>query len=351
MAMRVLQITPSRSAGCGVGAFAEILSNTILELNRLNIESISPTRKSSVGNRLFTCARSALNPFGQSLPIMNGFNGQIVLHYVSYGYHDRGCPVWLVKEMKRWKRSHPRGRLITMFHELYATGKPWQSSFWTSPVQRWICSEIARVSDDIVTNREANALILKRMSEGKPVVNLPVFSNIGQPSTRRPSAERDSKLVIFGGKDWRMRALNDDAGEIRAACRKWKIDEVIEIGNGETLGIDLGVPLRKLGSLPAPEVSEWLSRSRLGFVSYPSSYLEKSGIYAAYAAHGVVPVLPGRSIVPGTLGVIAGRHYVSSSMGDGSLTWLEERSGNVFDWYQGHRVEDHATQFARLLRI
>src|SRR5688572_26176134 len=57
----------------------------------------------------------------------------VLLHYEGYGYANRGCPVWLVKALEQWRMANNRRKLVTMFHELYATGPPWTSSFWLSP--------------------------------------------------------------------------------------------------------------------------------------------------------------------------------------------------------------------------
>ena len=51
-----------------------------------------------------------------------------------------------------------------------------------------------------------------------------------------------------------------------------------------------GVPVRRLGVLPAAEVGELLGSSLAGFVAYPAYFLPKSTIFAAYCAHGMLPV-------------------------------------------------------------
>lgn len=274
----------------------------------------------------------------------------VLLHYVGYGYQQRGCPHWLLLGLRRWKRENPNAHLATMFHELYAFGRPWQSSFWTSPLQQWICRELARISDGIVTNREESAEILRRMTQRDEVFNLPVFSSMGEPHVSYPLVEREPLMVLFGGKDWRTTAFIKDRFEIEAACHKWGIKKIIEIGAGQTPEVNLNVPVLRLGRLSAEEVSIWMSRCRLGFVSYLSSYLEKSSIFAAYAAHGVVPVLPKRAMIPKTLGVIENRQYVCVTTRGESMEFLEERSRDVYAWYQGHCSRQHTKIFANLLR-
>src|SRR5262249_55336746 len=59
----------------------------------------------------------------------------VVLHFSGYGYQKRGVPAWLVQGLQIWSRRAGRVPLLTIFHELYATGRPWQSAFWVSPLQ------------------------------------------------------------------------------------------------------------------------------------------------------------------------------------------------------------------------
>ena len=78
----------------------------------------------------------------------------VLLHYSGYGYAPRGAPLWLVEGLERWKEHRARRRLIVMFHETWASGLPWQSSFWLCPLQRWCVARIARLADAVVTNTE-----------------------------------------------------------------------------------------------------------------------------------------------------------------------------------------------------
>src|SRR5687768_7569655 len=51
----------------------------------------------------------------------------VILHYVNYGYQARGIPFSLRGFVKRL-RAQLRGRWVTTFHELYASGPPWKSA-------------------------------------------------------------------------------------------------------------------------------------------------------------------------------------------------------------------------------
>src|SRR5689334_2919068 len=51
----------------------------------------------------------------------------LVVHYVCYGYQRRGCPVSLIRSL-RSLRSSRHFRMISVFHELYASGPPWTTT-------------------------------------------------------------------------------------------------------------------------------------------------------------------------------------------------------------------------------
>jgi hypothetical protein len=138
---------------------------------------------------------------------------------------------------------------------------------------------------------------------------------------------------------------------IIAACQRWNISEIVEIGPGATRTCEFGIPAVKLGPLPAAEVSGILSSSLLGLLSYTGAELGKSGIFAAYAAHGLVPILPDACMLDQTKEVLAGVHFLSPRNGPAGHgdELLEKVSAAVFAWYQNHRSERQTAVFAELL--
>src|SRR5438477_1557297 len=144
-----------------------------------------------VGERSSACLREIL----QSSKSISS----VLLHYVGYGYAKRGCPFWLIQALDQWKRE-PGRRLVTVFHELYAFGPPWSSSFWTSPFQKLLARRLAIISDQCVTPMRMYARILEKLCHRFPnrVMSMPVFSNVGEPSDVGPLRERKNQIVVFG---------------------------------------------------------------------------------------------------------------------------------------------------------
>src|SRR5436190_1078747 len=218
---------------------------------------------------------------------LGGDSNTVLLHYVGYGYENRGCPVWLVDGLERWQRKNSERKLITMFHEVYACGPVWSSSFWLSPLQKRLAGRLARLSSHCFTNRQEYADVIRRLSlvKDKKVTVLPVFSTVGEPTEMPASlANRKRRLAIFGNSGHRRLVFQESFDALRRTCRAFHIEEVTDIGAQVEHGISQidGIPVVQTDALPAREVSALLSDSIVGFFNYPTDYLGKSTIFASY---------------------------------------------------------------------
>ncbi|HSF39044.1 MAG TPA: glycosyltransferase family 1 protein [Thermoanaerobaculia bacterium] len=269
----------------------------------------------------------------------------VLLHYANYGYQRRGCPLPLPRAVRRFKAGASGRRLVTVFHEVFATGPPWRSSFWTAPLQRAIAGAVARASDAAVTSLDLYVRRLGRAAAPARTVVTPVFSNLGEPEGLPPLRKRAPRMVVFGGRGARTRAYGELRPVLAAACRDLGIGEIIDVGpplDGST-EVD-GVPVRTLGVLPPGEAGALLAGSLAGFVAYPSFFLPKSSIFAAYCAHGVLPVCAWpRPAEDGT--VRLGEHYWRpGTEGDPERIAAAARA-----WYEGHSLARQAETFRDLL--
>lgn len=222
----------------------------------------------------------------------------VLVHYANYAYQRRGCPERLVAGLEAFRRAG--GRLVTVFHEVYAGGPPWRSSFWLGPSQRRLAARTARASDRIVTTLELYADLVRQLVPGAEIEVAPVFSTVGEPPEVPAFRDRPKTLAVFGGAGARRRAWEAHRADLLAACRFLGIEEVVDVGPSTGLPapeLD-GLPIRVLGTLPEEEVSRTLLGARAGFLAYPPGFLPKSTIYAAYCAHGLLPISAARA-VPG----------------------------------------------------
>jgi hypothetical protein len=219
----------------------------------------------------------------------------VVLHFSGYGYQKRGVPLWLVQGLRIWSRRAGRLPLLTIFHELYATGRPWQSSFWVSPLQKQVARSILKLSSAAITPTDLYRKQLSEWQEGRSIEvrAMPVFSNVGEPGLRSAPRTRSAAAVVFGLAGVEDRLFGTYRPDLERIIAALGIEKIFDIGPrfSSVPATLAGVPVISKGVLPQGAVSELLQRARFGFVAYPLDFIGKSGVFAAYAAHGVVPIV------------------------------------------------------------
>lgn len=283
----------------------------------------------------------------------------VLLHYVGYGYAQRGCPIWLVDGLHRWKSLHPQRSLVTMFHEIYASSNlPWTSTFWLSPLQKNLVARLAKLSDRCITSKQLYADMIVQLSQGKhkQVPALPVFSNIGEPE--KPPldlCQRQQQLVVFGGIANRARVYRDCQAILEYVCCSLNIQKILDIGTstGITPTFIGKVPILELGEQPADKISSILADSIAGFFDYNPEYLGKSGVFAAYCAHGLLPIgaKGSKSIIDG---IESGRHYWAPNLNNNELTDefdIQAITSQANLWYQSHDLLSHINLFVSQLLL
>jgi hypothetical protein len=341
----LLQIVPSLDPNSGVASHARKLAQALVAHTGLPSRFLvcDPGASTAGEAAVSTLSARAAELLAASL---GSSDDPVLLHYSNYGYERRGCPRWLVDGLEAWRGAAARSRLLTAFHELYATGLPWQSSFWLSPLQRRLAARTRELSDGAVTSLERYEAALREWAPTKPVRTLPVFSTVGEPAEPAPLDQRRPAMVVFGSAGLRARAYRGTALAILRACLAMGIEAVLDVGPGDAAPPSIGsVPVRRLGHLPEAEVSGLLGDSRAGFVAYPAAFVPKSTVFAAYCAHRLVPVCSW----PSANGVGPEGHWWDPDRTAQPQTW-QALADSAHEWYQGHTLAQHAALYASLLQ-
>jgi hypothetical protein len=279
---------------------------------------------------------------------------RVLLQLSIYGYSRRGCPWWLMQGLKRWRARQTDGRLVTMFHELYApTGVPWKSTFWVVPVQRMVVTGIARRSDIALTNIRRHRECLERLDPSKRgrIANLAVPSNVGEPLEPGELGSRAKSMVVFGLPGSRKRTYETRLAALQRVCEEMGIAEIHDVGAGfdgipERVG---SVPVRKHEVLNISDLSSLLSSAMVGFLDYFPLYLAKSGVFAAYCAHRMIPVT-GEDERSEADGIECGVHYhCVEGKQEAMLQDTQSIADAAWNWYRGHSLQCHARAFAEAL--
>jgi hypothetical protein len=349
----IVQIVPRRAAQPdGVGDYATLVASALFE--RFGITSAfiigTPAEIESPVEDAWRNApvtvRKGITLANQLAKLCRETEAKAVfLHVSGYGYQKRGVPFWLLKGMQVWRKMQPRACLVGIFHELFATGHVWNSSFWLSRAQRYVTSELWRLCDHGLTTNHAyfdNLADWRRVTCNQLKV-LPIFSNVGEPDTFRPLSDRPVQMAVFGRPGVEQGVYGEPISEQSAAiANALGIQNVIDIGDRAA-----GVPPRlgpavvtSMGRLSRCLVSRHLLACRYGLLNYDVGRLGKSGVFAAYAAHGVIPICIGSRAAP-TDDLEEGRHFLRWPF-KGLPPNLSEIQRNLICWYQNHSVAKHA---------
>jgi hypothetical protein len=265
---------------------------------------------------VFAVARGTAVERKDGFPIVSGLDPasveglarkceHVILHYVNYGYQARGIPFHL-RSFARQLRERLRGRWVTNFHELYASGPPWRSSFWLRPLQVRIARDLIDNSTSCFVSNAAIEEAIHAYDPRKKVYRVPVMSNFGEPELDIVRDVSLKRWTICGGTVLIARSL--------ALFEKIQpmIPDVFSPEHLDVIGGRNEISTRammdnlerqspRLRCHYYPEIgvelaSELLQQSSFGWIDYfgggkmwPGMIL-KSTAFAALCAHGVIPV-------------------------------------------------------------
>ena len=269
----------------------------------------------------------------------------ILLHYVGYGYARRGCPLWLVAALTKWRQAKSSRRLVTMFHEVYASShQPWSSQFWTSPIQQQIARDLVNLSDAVITSNQLFANLMQGLSnkhDGKIDI-LPVFSTIGECSSPLPLTKRQPWLVTFGNASLRKSIYTNSLEQLTTVCQQLEIKEIYDIGHNSAAIVRpiSAVKVNAMGILPATEISQIFSNAQVGFINYSVPYIAKSTIFAAYSSHQLLSVFDNLNLGNNLDGVKLNQHYWSTQNSEDriDLGLAQSIANNAYQWYSQHNL-------------
>jgi hypothetical protein len=353
--MEIVQIVPNLPpATGGLADFSFLVAKELRDSHQIHSRFVvgDPTWHGSRELEGFFAESTPDRTAGGLLETLGNASRTVLLHYVGYGYAARGCPFWLIDGLEQWRRMRDK-RLVTVFHELWAFGPPWRSSFWTHPWQKSLSKRLANVTDCCQTTMNMYRKILETISPthlGK-IPALPVFSTVGESDKLTCLVERKRQMVVLGGPDLRTKTYSQHSRELVDACSALHMECILDIGPPIGIKPDLPLPVIIMGKQSAKEICRLLSESMAGFVSYFDGYLAKSSIFAAYCAHGLLPIVACRNRSE-LDGIRPGSEYltVSTLPGHISGTEMQAIADQAQTWYEKHSLARTAASLASALR-
>ncbi|MDQ2987426.1 MAG: hypothetical protein M3R13_12045, partial [Armatimonadota bacterium] len=298
----LLQIVPRAPGNLdGVGDYARQLALGLLKLYNLRTTFVSaaPSESGETNNGF-----QVVSPL-RTMAKVPSPPTSLLLHYVNYGYDPRGIPLWLPSVIRRLQRSGS-GKLVTVFHELYATGSWRQSAFWLRPLQMRIARSLACMSATSIVSNEVQGEQLKRLAPEARIVVQPVPSNFGEPeiSLEELEARDPHRWVICGGTELILRSLDSFLQTISYVPQAFTPRQLCIVGGRDQadlrakFGFFQNLEVSYHPGVDAGVASDLISKCAFGWIDYflrpevPMAALLKSTAFAALCAHGVIPVLP-----------------------------------------------------------
>lgn len=380
----VLQIVPNLPPAIdGIGDYALQLARRLREQHQVHTrfiigdpqwsgsDSIEGFPVTRVESRTASALRNLLDQYADI--------GTILLHYVGYGYQDRGIPFWLEVALRPGqdrtsqtsKGSIANRRLLTMFHEMYASGPITSSAFWLRPVQIGLTNTFVRRSHTCFVSNELYRALIQRAVADQSVVVVPVGSNFGEPELSEIDlSHRDPhRWIICGGTrlvERSLRSLLPLISKIPSALRPKHLDvvggynnpAVIEILN-EILNSDHPLTSTYRPQISVQDASDLLRQACLAWIDYLGpgriwpELITKSTAFAACSAHGVLSVFShGQTFQPQDPNLIHPGVFYLGEQGSRlpDPEQIPDLCQAVYDWYQTRSSAKVITQaYAKVL--
>ncbi len=274
----------------------------------------------------------------------------ILLHYHQPRSGRFSNLYWLFQSLQ--SPSINKLKLLVIFHELSLT-------FSVKNIEifhflRFLAGRgIAKTADTIVTASGGFQTLLAKWTK-HPIKCLPVISNIGEPEDIPTLAERESRMIVFGREYSRERIYKKYLKELLLCCEILQIKEIYDVGSpGVKLPKLNEISIVDVGEKPSEIVSQLMLTSLAGFFDYSHcpGDLGKSGIFATYCAHGLIPISSVYNPSEST-GLSLNKHYVVASNQLKNMDYMDLQSiaDNAFNWYKNHNIAEHARVFATSLK-
>lgn len=356
----VLQIVPQLPGTFdGVGDYALNLARALSADHGITTTFLVAA-KTSVTSKEGYRVISGLNR--DKVPELAQICEHVILHYVNYGYQARGIPFSL-RAFAQQLRSQLRGRWVTTFHELYASGPPWKSAFWLRPLQVRIARDMIDASTSCIVSNLPIERAIQAYDAGKKVYLAPVLSNFGEPELIGFDAVPPRRWAICGGTALIARSLALFEQLHPLIPEAFAPEHLDVVGGREENSINAtldrlsrsrpGLSCHYHPEVSAGRASEILRQSSFGWIDYfgagkvwPGMVL-KSTAFAALCAHGVVPVLS-HSEEPIAIDgdALPGPYYITpEAINFPAPEQLRETQQKVYVWYHAHA---DAQQLARV---
>jgi len=220
--------------------------------------------------------------------------------------------------LAEWLSASEERKLVVMFHEMWATGKPWQSAFWQVSAQKACVERLFDLASCAIVSNATNEKHLREFAREGRIVQIPLGSTYSYSGS---GAKNWRSAVVFGRWWSRETAIKMHAQLIKRLDRARLIEQFVLAGESCSPANDPGLNLLKKWKLNAPVHCEFdlaidslpqaFLDSGLALMSARTSALMKSTAFHISASLGQVAIA--RQNKPADSPLLSGRHFLSYS--------------------------------------
>lgn len=274
----------------------------------------------------------------------------ILVHYsgASYAKGKMDAPFWLQEGLQMVVRSRQLP-VFLLFHDLPSADL--NQMKWVNPIGGMVAYRIAKQADvAIAFNVRLQAILGKWLQ--RDVRCIPQSAYMRELRFVPSLCDRYQRAVVMGSHS-HLHRYERKWETVVEACQHLDIDEIYDIA--PTLQVQVATAPNfdwmDTGKMLPGDVAYVLLNSRVGFFSHrTATNLEDSEIFAAYCAHGLLPI--GLDGVPDAIGSLQlGTHYlqIPVPLAYTSEEKLQAIADRAHQWYRDHRWYQHARFFASLI--
>lgn len=223
---------------------------------------------------------------------------RVFVQYVAQGFQSRGCPLWFLGALRKWRMQTADARLVMMCQELWFEPAAWKPDWLLQKFHRRALRRLAGVVDRLFVSTES---FHERMDGTTAPDRLQVLVNPATiPLAGSPSqAQREEGLVVlFGRQGSRIFALQDMSPWLAKLHAGGFLKRLLLVGSRETAAMNdredglvkalLPVGIADvLGPQSLESLSQVFLRAELGIFTKTARDFTKSTIFMGYASHGV----------------------------------------------------------------
>lgn len=221
----------------------------------------------------------------------------VLLQYNPFSYGKWGFNPYLSRSLRAIRRKCPDTRVAIMVHETFVPFDSVKTAIMLT-WQRWQMGEIARAADILFCSCESWTDQVRSIVRDKPVVTLPVGSNIGVAPISRPEARRRLKiqddnfvLGVFGVAH--LSRMPERVSAAAEAVRAQGLNPVLlYLGpDKEFMASRLGsIPVIADGALPPDEISRRFAAMDLYLAPYSDGVSCRRTAFMTGLQHGIATV-------------------------------------------------------------